>query len=82
MRQNGPGPSGLVLAGRHRGGNLTLLECLVVELQKDEFALAVVLGACGLRLRVCACICSRAAACTRLQRGLCCCSLISAVIVL
>ncbi len=74
LRQNGPGPSGLVLAGRHRGGYLTLLESLVVELQKDEFALAVVLGACGLRLRVCACICSRAAACTRLQRRLCCCS--------
>ncbi len=35
-----------------------------VELQKDEFAVAVVLGACGLRLRVCACICSCAAACT------------------
>jgi hypothetical protein len=37
-------------------GNLTPLECLVeaVELRKDEFAVAVVLGACGLRLRVCA----------------------------
>ena len=40
-------------SGRRRGGNLTLLECLVdaVELRKDEFAVAVVLGACGLRLR-------------------------------
>ena len=67
LRRNGPGPSGLVLrAGRRRGGNLTPLECLVeaVELRKDEFALAVVLGACGLRLRVCACICSSGAACT------------------
>jgi len=67
LRRNGPGPSGLVLrAGRRRGGNLTPLECLVeaVELRKDEFAVAVVLGACGLRLRVCACICSSAAACT------------------
>ena len=38
------------------GENLTPLECLVeaVELRKDEFAVAVVLGACGLRLRVCA----------------------------
>jgi hypothetical protein len=64
-RRNGPGPSGLVLrTGRQRGGNLTPLECLVevVELWKDEFAVAVVLGACGLRLWVCACICSIAAA--------------------
>ena len=66
LRRNGPGPSGLVLAGRRRGGNLTPLECLVeaVELRKDEFAVAVVLGACGLRLRFCACICSSGAACT------------------
>ena len=57
LRRNGPGPIGLVLrAGRRRGENLTPLECLVeaVELRKDEFAVAVVLGACGLRLRVCA----------------------------
>ena len=53
-----------------------------VELQKDEFAVAVVLGACGLRLRVCACICSSAAACTRRRRGLCSCCLIGAVILL
>jgi hypothetical protein len=35
---------------------VTPLECLVesVELREDEFALAVVLGACGLRLQVCA----------------------------
>ena len=41
-----------------RVGNLTPLECLVeaVDLRKDEFAVVVVLGACGLRLRVCACI--------------------------
>jgi len=67
LRRNGPGPSGLVLrAGRRRVGNLTPLECLVeaVELRKDEFAVAVVLGACGLRLRFCACICSSGAACT------------------
>jgi hypothetical protein len=66
LRRSGPGPSGLVLAGRRRGANLTTLECLAeaVELRKDEFAVAVVLGACGLRLRVCACICSSAAACT------------------
>ena len=67
LRRNGPGPCGLVLrAGRRRGGNLTPLECLVeaVELRKYEFAVAFVLGACGLRLRVCACICSSAAACT------------------
>ena len=50
------GPSELVLE-RRQGENLTPLECLVeaVELQKDEFSVAVVLGACGLRLRVCAC---------------------------
>ena len=58
---NGSGPtSGLLVlrAGRLWVGNLTLLECLVeeVELWKDEFAMAVVLGACGLRLRVCNCI--------------------------
>ena len=60
-RRNGPGPSGLVLrTRRRRGGNLTPLECLVeaVELRKDEFAVAVVLGVCGLS------ICSSAAACT------------------
>ncbi len=53
------GPSELVLE-RRQGENLTPLECLVeaVELQKDEFSVAVVLGACGLRLRVCACSCS------------------------
>ena len=68
LRQNGAGPSGLLVlrAGRRRGGNLTPLECLVeaVELRKNEFAMAVVLGACGLRLWVCSCICSSAAACT------------------
>ena len=45
LRWNGAGPSGLLIlrAGRHRGGNLTPLECLVeaVELRKDEFAVAV-----------------------------------------
>jgi hypothetical protein len=75
LRRNGPGPSGLVLrAGRRRGGNLTPLECLVeaVELREDEFAVAVVLGACGLRLRVVA----RTAACVGRRRLLCCCRLI------
>jgi hypothetical protein len=61
LRLNGAGPmSGLLVlrAGRLRVGNLTLLECLVeeVELWKDDFAMAVVLGACWLRLRVCNCI--------------------------
>jgi hypothetical protein len=39
-------------AGRLMVGNLTPLECLVedVELQKDEFAVACVLGTCWLRL--------------------------------
>jgi hypothetical protein len=69
LRRNGTGPTSgqLVLRdGRRRVGNLTLIECLVeaVELRKDEFAVAVVWGACGLRLRVCACICSSDAACT------------------
>jgi hypothetical protein len=43
-------------AGRRRVGNLTPLEFLVeaVELRQNEFAAAVVLGACGLRLLVCA----------------------------
>ena len=57
LRRNGAGPTSgqLVLrSGRRRVGNLTPLECLVkvVELWKDEFAVAVVLGACGLMLRV------------------------------
>jgi hypothetical protein len=57
LRRNGAGPtSGLLVlrAGRRRMGNLTPLESLVeaVELRKDEFAVAIVLGACGLRLRV------------------------------
>ena len=87
LRRNGAGPtSGLLVlrAGRRRVGNLTPLECLVeaVEVRKDEFAVAVVLGACELRLRVCACICSSSSVCSRRQRGLCCCWLISAVIVL
>ncbi len=69
LRWNGAGPtSGLLVlrAVRRRVGNLTPLECLVqaVELRKDELAVAFVLGVCGLRLRVCACICSSAAACT------------------
>ena len=85
LRRNGAGPTSWLLvlrAGRRRVGNLTPLECLVeaVELRKDEFAVAVVLGACRLRLQVCACICSSAAA--RRRRGLCCCWLIGAVIVL
>jgi hypothetical protein len=88
LRRNGAGPtSGLLVlrAGRRRVGNLTPLECLMeaVELWKDEFAVAVVLGACGLRLRVCARIGSSAAACTSRRRlGLCCCRLIGAVVVL
>ena len=54
LRRNGAGPtSGLLVlrAVRRRAGKLTQLECLVeeVELWKDEFAVAVVLGACGLR---------------------------------
>jgi hypothetical protein len=68
LRLNGPGPSWLVLrTGRCRGGNLTQLECLMeaVELREDEFAVAVVLGAGGLRLRVCVRVGSRAAACAR-----------------
>ena len=69
LRRNGAGPtSGLLVlrARRRRVGNLTPLECLVeaVELRKDEFVVAVVLGACGMRLRVCARIGSSAAACT------------------
>jgi hypothetical protein len=61
LRRNWAGPTSgqLVLrAGRRRVGNLTPLECLVeaVELRKDEFAVAVVLRACRLGLRVCACI--------------------------
>jgi hypothetical protein len=85
LRLKGPGPSGLVLrAGRRRGGNLTPLECLVeaVELREDEFAVAVVLRACGPRLRVCACVGSRAAACVGRRRLLCCCRLIGAIVVL
>jgi len=87
LRQNGAGQtSGLLVlrAGRLRVGNLTPVECLVemVELRKDEFAVAIVLGVCGLRLRVCNCICSSATACTRQCRWLCCCRLIGAVIVL
>jgi hypothetical protein len=69
FRRTGAGPtSGLLVlrAGRRPVGNLTPLECLeeAVELRKDEFAVAVVLGACGLRLRFCACIFSSAAAYT------------------
>jgi hypothetical protein len=66
LRRNGAGPtSGLLVLRAGRRRNMTPLECLVeaVELRKDEFAVAVVLGACGLRLQVCACICSSAAAC-------------------
>ena len=60
LRRNGPGPSGLLVlrAGRRQGGNLTQIECLVeaVELRENQLAVAVVLGACALRLRVCACV--------------------------
>ena len=71
-------------AGRHRGGNLTPLECRleVVELWKNEFAVAVVLGACWLRLLVCAIVGSSAAACAGWRRWLCCCRLMGAVVVL
>ncbi len=41
-----------------------LLEAALRRVRKDEFAVAVVLGACELRLRVCAFVCSSAAACT------------------
>ena len=67
------------------GGKLTPLECLVeaVELRKNEFAVAVVLGACVLRLQVCALVgCSSVASCAGRWRGLCCCRLIDAVVVL
>ena len=55
----GPRVGLLVLrAGRRREGDLTPLECLLeaVELRKNEFAVAAVLGACVPRLRVCACV--------------------------
>jgi hypothetical protein len=86
-RWNGAGPtSGLLVlrAGRRRVGNLSPLECLeeAVELWKDEIAVAVVLGACGLRLQVCACIEAALPPAPDGGRGLCCCRLISAVIVL
>ena len=86
LRRNGAGPSGLLVlrAGRRRVGNLTPLECLVeaVELRRDEVEVAVVLGACVLRLRVCARVGSSAAACEGRRRGLCCCRLIGAIVVL
>ena len=55
------------------------LECFVeaVELREGEFAVAVVLGACGLRLRVR--VGSRAAACVGRRHLFCCCRLIGAV---
>jgi hypothetical protein len=53
-----------------------------VELRKNEFAVAVVMGACVLRLRVCARVGSSAAACAERRRGLCCCRLIGAVVLL
>ena len=55
----GPRVGLLVLrAGRRRGGNLVSLEGLVdaVELRENQLAVAVVLGACVPRLRVCACV--------------------------
>jgi hypothetical protein len=89
LRRNGAEPSGLLVlrAGRRQVGNPTPLECLMeaVELRKNEFAVAVVLCACGLRLRVCARVRSSAADCAdcgRRRRGLCCCRLIDAVVVL
>jgi hypothetical protein len=82
LRRNGCGPVVLLVlrAGILRGGNLTPFECLLeaVEMRKKEFAVVVVLGACVLRLRVCASVGSKA----RRLRGLCCCRLISAVVVL
>jgi hypothetical protein len=66
LRRNGAGLRGLLVlrAGRHRGGNLTPLQCLMeaVELWKKEFAVAVVLGVC-VRLWVCARAVTSAAAC-------------------
>ena len=53
-----------------------------VGLRKNEFAVAVVLGAWVLRLRVCARLGSSAAAFAGRRRGLCCCRLIGAVVVL
>jgi hypothetical protein len=67
LRRNWAGPSGLLVlrAGRRQEGNLTPLECLMepVELRKNDVAVAVVLGACVLRLRVCARVGSSSAAC-------------------
>jgi hypothetical protein len=70
---NGGGPIGLLVltAGRRRKGDLAALEGLVeaVELRKDQFAVAVVLGACVLRLRVGAGVGSSATACAGRRRG-------------
>jgi hypothetical protein len=67
LRRNGGGPIGLLVlrTGRRRGGILTPLECLVegVELRKNQFVGAVVLGASVLGLRVFARTGSSAAAC-------------------
>ena len=69
LRRNGPWQSVLLVlrAARRRGATLTPLECLSLvetgELREDECAVAVVLGACGLRLRVCASVGSSVAAC-------------------
>jgi hypothetical protein len=87
--ENGVGPIGLrvLSAGGCRGENLTPLECLVeaFELRKKVFTVAVVLGACVLRLRVCARAGSgggAAAAAAGRLRGLCCCLQIGVVVLL
>ena len=53
-----------------------------VELRKNEIAVAVVLGAWALMLRVCARVGSSAAACPGRRRGQCCDRLIGAVVLL
>ena len=74
------GPESLKTPGRQ----LPPLECLVeaLELRKNEVAVAIVLGACVLQLRVCGRAGSSAAACAGRPRGLWCCRLIGAVEVL
>ncbi len=81
LRQNGAGPSGLLVlrAGRSHRGNLTLLECLVelVELCKNDFPWSL-----GTEAAVCDRIVSNTSAFARRWRRLSRCLLISAVVVL
>ena len=82
-RDGGLGGLLVLRAGRRGGGDLIPLVYLMeaVELRKNQFAVLLVLGSCGLRWLPGACSCGGASGGAWRLRELCCCGLVRAFVI-